>query len=65
MLILACLAANAESPSLKSMYDQHRWFELRDAINNKEAPMEEEWASSWFLRISGSSGEAMWLSNHG
>lgn len=37
-LILVCLAATAESPPLKLLYQQHRWFELREAIKSKEAP---------------------------
>lgn len=38
LLALGGLSAVAKSPSLKSLYHQHRWFELRDAINNMDAP---------------------------
>jgi tetratricopeptide (TPR) repeat protein len=39
VLVLVALAAASEKPTLKSLYDQHRWFELREAIkNNKQAP---------------------------
>ena len=38
VLIYAGLAMAGESPALKALYDQHRWFELREAINGREAP---------------------------
>ncbi len=38
VLVLAGLAGAGESPALKPLYDQHRWFELREAIQRQEAP---------------------------
>jgi hypothetical protein len=37
-LILLCFSAATEKPSLKTLYDQHRWFQLRDAVKDQEAP---------------------------
>lgn len=37
-LIPVALAAVADKTALKSLYDQHRWFELRDAIQGQTAP---------------------------
>jgi hypothetical protein len=33
-----CLAADHEPPDLKSLYDAHRWFALRDAVRKTHAP---------------------------
>jgi hypothetical protein len=38
IVIVAALPTLGESPSLKTLYDQHRWFDLRDAIHGKSAP---------------------------
>lgn len=38
-LPLACLAAENDRPDLKSLYDAHRWFELRDSVENNRAPV--------------------------
>jgi tetratricopeptide (TPR) repeat protein len=38
LLVVAGLGTAAERPSLKLLYDQHRWFELRDATTGQEAP---------------------------
>ena len=37
-LILVAVAAVADQTDLKSLYDEHRWFELRDAIQSQNAP---------------------------
>lgn len=37
-LILVAVAAVADQTDLKSLYDEHRWFELRDAIQGQNAP---------------------------
>lgn len=37
-LILVTFAAVADETALKSLYDQHRWFELRDALQGQNAP---------------------------
>jgi Tfp pilus assembly protein PilF len=37
ILVFACISAGAEAPSLKQLYHQHRWFELRKAIKDKRA----------------------------
>ena len=37
-LFTICLTANEEEKNLKSLYDSHRWFELRDAIAEGNAP---------------------------
>ena len=37
-LVLLCLSAARDKPSLKALYNQHRWFELRDAIEGQQAP---------------------------
>jgi hypothetical protein len=33
-----CLAADTDRPDLKSLYDTHRWFELRDSVAKGTAP---------------------------
>jgi hypothetical protein len=38
VLLIAGSATAREAPALKLLYDQHRWFELREAIKNQEAP---------------------------
>lgn len=38
VLVFAGLARAGESPRLKLLYDQHRWFELREAIKGQETP---------------------------
>ena len=38
LLAFAGLAGSGSDTSLKSLYDGHRWFELRDAIQGKHAP---------------------------
>ena len=37
-LILVAVAAVADEAALKSLYHQHRWFELRDAIQGRNVP---------------------------
>lgn len=34
-----CLAADNDRPDLKSLYDAHRWFELRDSVAKGTAPV--------------------------
>ena len=36
-LTQTCLAADNDRPDLKSLYDAHRWFELRDAVRKTDA----------------------------
>jgi len=36
-LPLTCLAADNDRPDLKSLYDTHRWFELRDSVKKGDA----------------------------
>lgn len=38
ILMIAAVATLGESPALKTLYDEHRWFDLRDAIRDKSAP---------------------------
>jgi hypothetical protein len=38
VLVYAGLARAGESSALKPLYDQHRWFELREAIKHQEVP---------------------------
>jgi hypothetical protein len=38
-LTQTCLAADNDRPDLKSLYDAHRWFELRDSIAKGAAPV--------------------------
>ena len=38
VLVLARLAMAGESPTLEALYDQHRWFELHEAIKDREGP---------------------------
>jgi hypothetical protein len=38
-LTTACVAANSDRPDLKSLYDTHRWFELRDSVAKGGAPV--------------------------
>src|SRR5215813_1649044 len=33
-----CLIAKDDKQDLKSLYDSHRWFELRDAVTKDDAP---------------------------
>lgn len=37
-LLLLCVFATAQSPSPKMLYEQHRWFDLREAIRGHAAP---------------------------
>lgn len=37
-LTLLCFSVATDKPSLQALYDQHRWFELRDAIKGQQAP---------------------------
>ena len=37
-IIFACPVAGDERPALKSLYDSHQWFELRDAVLKTDAP---------------------------
>jgi hypothetical protein len=34
-----CLAVDNDRPDLKSVYDAHRWFALRDAVRKTDAPL--------------------------
>src|ERR1035438_2409264 len=34
-----CLAVDNDRPDLKSLYDAHRWFALRDAVHKTGAPL--------------------------
>jgi predicted aspartyl protease len=34
-----CLAVDNDRPDLKSLYDAHRWFALRDAVHKTDAPL--------------------------
>jgi predicted aspartyl protease len=38
-LTQTCLAADNDRPDLKSFYDAHRWFELRDSVAEGTAPV--------------------------
>ena len=38
VLVFAGLAIASDAPALKALYDQHRWFELREAIKGQDAP---------------------------
>jgi Aspartyl protease/Tetratricopeptide repeat len=38
VLVFAGLARAGESSALKPLYDQHRWFELHEAVQHQEAP---------------------------
>lgn len=38
LLVAAALAEDAAPPALKALYDQHQWFALRDALQEKTAP---------------------------
>ena len=38
IVLCALLATLGASPNLKTLYDQHRWFEPRDAIHGQSAP---------------------------
>jgi predicted aspartyl protease len=38
-LTLTCRAADDDRPDLKSLYQAHRWFELRDAVAKGNAPI--------------------------
>jgi len=38
LLVVAGVARASDAPSLRLLYDQHRWFELRAAIKGKDAP---------------------------
>src|SRR5437879_4377134 len=38
MLFLRGLAPASDVPNLKALYEQHRWFDLRDAIKHQPAP---------------------------
>lgn len=38
LLALSALTTAADQPKLKQLYDQHRWFDLRDAIETRSAP---------------------------
>ncbi len=38
-LIFLSSTAVTNKPSPKTLYDQHRWFELRDVLKNQEAPV--------------------------
>lgn len=38
IILLGGLAVFAQENSLKTLYEQHRWFELRDAIAHQDAP---------------------------
>jgi hypothetical protein len=38
-LTRTCLAADNDRPDLKSLYDAHRWFELRDSVAKDTAPV--------------------------
>lgn len=37
LLIIFCIGAHGEDASLKSLYDGHRWFELRDLLKKRRA----------------------------
>jgi hypothetical protein len=37
--VLLSFAAGVDRPDLKSLYDGHRWFELRDAVAKGDAPV--------------------------
>jgi hypothetical protein len=40
LLILTGWVTSREAPVLRPLYDQHRWFELRDAVKGQEvAPL--------------------------
>ncbi len=41
MLVLSASATAGEKPELKLLYEQHRWFDLRDAINRNEQSVPE------------------------
>lgn len=38
VLALASVAAAGQTPSLKTLYEQHRWFELREALKHNKGP---------------------------
>jgi hypothetical protein len=38
VLVFAGVARASDAPALKPLYDQHRWFELREAIKDQDAP---------------------------
>ena len=38
LLIIFCISAHGDDASLKSLYDGHRWFELRDFVKRQGAP---------------------------
>ena len=38
VLVFLVIATAGDKPTLKQLYDQHRWFELRDAIQDHDAP---------------------------
>src|SRR5215469_14001219 len=38
VLVFLVIATAGDKPTLKQLYDQHRWFELRDAIQDHAAP---------------------------
>jgi tetratricopeptide (TPR) repeat protein len=38
VLVFLAIATAGDKPTLKQLYDQHRWFELRDAIQDHDAP---------------------------
>jgi hypothetical protein len=38
VLTVTCLSAIAYGQSPKQLYDQHRWFELRELVKSTEAP---------------------------
>jgi tetratricopeptide (TPR) repeat protein len=38
VLFFLAIATTGDKPTLKQLYDQHRWFELRDAIWDHDAP---------------------------
>jgi Aspartyl protease len=37
-LVFLTIATAADKPTLKQLYDRHRWFDLRDAIKDQDAP---------------------------
>lgn len=38
LLVFASLSASSAEPDLKALYNQHRWFELREAIKGRHVP---------------------------
>lgn len=38
VLVFLAIATTSDKPALRRLYNQHRWFELRDAIQDHDAP---------------------------